>query len=80
MLQPAVDVASQGNKYVIEAELPGVKKENVNVRIGDGGRSITIEGKVVSRRGDPQFADANATSSKETTAATQPIEGMQHVK
>ncbi|KAI0086539.1 HSP20-like chaperone [Irpex rosettiformis] len=45
-LRPAVDVSEQGNNYIVEAELPGVQKENVQVRIGDGGRSVTIEGKV----------------------------------
>jgi HSP20 family molecular chaperone IbpA len=45
---PAVDVSEQGNKYVVEAEMPGVKKENVEVRIGDGGRSLTFEGKILA--------------------------------
>lgn len=43
--RPAVDVTEQDDKYVIEADLPGMKKDNVKVRIGDEGRSITIEGK-----------------------------------
>lgn len=47
--RPAVDVTEDGNSYIVEAELPGVKKENVEVRIGDGGRSVTIEGRT---RGD----------------------------
>lgn len=42
--QPAVDLSEQGNIYIIEAELPGVKKENLEVRVGDNGRSVTIEG------------------------------------
>ncbi|KAH9891622.1 HSP20-like chaperone [Cubamyces lactineus] len=63
MLRPAVDVSEQGDKYVVEAELPGVKKENVNVRIGDGGRTLTIEGKVFSRSGEPQQAQAADASS-----------------
>jgi HSP20 family molecular chaperone IbpA len=44
--QPIVDLTEDGNSYIVEAELPGVKKENLEVRIGDGGRSVTIEGKV----------------------------------
>lgn len=47
---PAVDVHEDGNSYVVEAELPGVKKENVELRIGDGGQSLTIEGKTFIRR------------------------------
>ncbi|KZT73809.1 HSP20-like chaperone [Daedalea quercina L-15889] len=75
MLQPAVDVSEEGNKYVIEAELPGVKKEDVNVRIGDGGRSVTIEGKVVSRRGEPQATEAPSATTSTPNAATQSAEG-----
>lgn len=54
--RPAVDVTEEGNQYVLEADLPGVKKENVDVRIGDGGRSITIEGKLTGRRSRLQTA------------------------
>ena len=52
--RPAVDVTEQGNKYIVEADLPGVAKENVEVRIGEGGRSLTIEGKVVSKGPEPE--------------------------
>ncbi|KIJ64435.1 hypothetical protein HYDPIDRAFT_111754 [Hydnomerulius pinastri MD-312] len=55
-LRPAVDVTEEGDSYVLEADLPGVKKENVDVTIGDGGRSITIHGKTFSRR------EGNATA------------------
>ena len=48
-LRPAVDVAEEGNSYVIEAELPGVRKEDINVEIGENGRSVTIQGKIVRR-------------------------------
>jgi len=44
-IRPAVDVTEEGDKYILEADLPGVKKENVDIRIGDGGRSVTIQGK-----------------------------------
>ena len=53
-LRPAVDVAEEGNSYVIEAELPGVRKEDINVEIGDNGRSVTIEGKIVRRSGQQE--------------------------
>ena len=67
-LRPAVDVTEEGKHYIVEAELPGVKKENVEVRIGDGGRSVTIEGKIVDRR-TPQVVEPKA---EETPA---PAEG-----
>ncbi|KAF8349278.1 HSP20-like chaperone [Amanita rubescens] len=45
--RPAVDVIEEGDKYVVAADLPGVKKEDVEVRVAEDGRSITIEGKMV---------------------------------
>lgn len=60
--RPPVDITEEGNNFVIEAELPGVKKENVEVRIGEGGRNLTIEGKVFSRgaRREPNFSEAQS--------------------
>ena len=55
-LRPAVDVAEEGNSYIIEAELPGVRKEDITVEVGDNGRSVTIEGKILRsprRQGQP---------------------------
>ncbi|KAG6852787.1 hypothetical protein C0991_009124 [Blastosporella zonata] len=52
--RPALDVREEGNKYVLEAELPGVRKDNIEVRIGDAGKSVTIEGKVVETRQEPK--------------------------
>ncbi|KAJ3486662.1 hypothetical protein NLI96_g4075 [Meripilus lineatus] len=69
-LRPAVDVTEEGKHYIVEAELPGVKKENVEVRIGDGGRSITIEGKVVDRRGEPPVVESTIAEG-----ASAPAEG-----
>ncbi|KAJ8473334.1 hypothetical protein ONZ51_g7934 [Trametes cubensis] len=80
MLRPAVDVSEQGDKYVVEAELPGVKKENVNVRIGDGGRTLTIEGKVFSRSGEPQqvqAADASSSAAGSSGTTDGASEGTQ---
>ena len=60
--RPAVDVTEQSGAYIVEADLPGVKKENLEVRIDDGGRSVTIAGKVVS--GSPR---AEGESSSEAS-------------
>ncbi|KAF9565661.1 HSP20-like chaperone, partial [Agrocybe pediades] len=70
--QPAVDVTDQGDKFIVEADLPGVPKENVEVRIGDNGRSITVEGKVTEKGGNLAQSGSNtdATSSTPTTAST----------
>ncbi|TBU62335.1 HSP20-like chaperone [Dichomitus squalens] len=85
-LRPAIDVHEQGDNYIVEAELPGVKKENVSVRIGDGGRSLTIEGKVFRRspetapqqdsqaQGTTESATSSTSTSDSTAVATKPEE------
>jgi HSP20 family protein len=40
---PMVDILDEGERYVVEAELPGVKKEEVSIDVGED--SITIEAK-----------------------------------
>lgn len=44
-----VELKEEPNHFYVEAELPGVKKNDLDVHVGDNGRSITIEGKVMAR-------------------------------
>jgi len=74
-LRPSIDVTEEGDKYVVESELPGVKKENVEVRIGDGGHSVTIEGKVFRRRNCSERPLEGAA----TSATTERSEGSDAV-
>ncbi|KAG8987205.1 hypothetical protein FRB90_003547 [Tulasnella sp. 427] len=41
---PHVHLNDEEGKYVVEAELPGIRKENLDISIGDNGRSLTIKG------------------------------------
>ncbi|KAG5645472.1 hypothetical protein DXG03_006017 [Asterophora parasitica] len=69
LTRPAIDVKEEGDKYIVEAELPGVQKDNIEVRIGDAGRSVTIEGRVVeTRRTQPQGRDTTTTDAQEATS------------
>ncbi|KAA1470007.1 HSP20-like chaperone [Dentipellis sp. KUC8613] len=69
--RPAVDVSEQNGIYLVEAELPGVKKEDVDVRIGDGGRSVTIEGRIVQNRVEKPSA-TSSESATDASAAAEP--------
>jgi HSP20 family protein len=44
---PLVDIEEADDAYVVEAELPGVKRENVNIELV--GNELTITGKVKER-------------------------------
>ncbi|MFQ5755949.1 MAG: Hsp20/alpha crystallin family protein [Acidiferrobacterales bacterium] len=45
-LVPPVDVSENDNEYMVRAELPGVKKEDINVTLEDG--VLTISGETKS--------------------------------
>ncbi|KLO19246.1 HSP20-like chaperone [Schizopora paradoxa] len=68
---PAVDLTEHESEFVVDAELPGVKKENIDIRIGDGGQSLTIEGKSFVK------SSTSSNAQPETPAATpgQPAAG-----
>jgi len=66
---PAVDLTEHGSEYVVEAELPGVRKENVEIRIGDGGQSLTIEGRSYVR--SPPTTESQSAETKDAPAVTE---------
>ena len=73
--QPALNLHEENDgTYVVEAEVPGVKKENLDVRIGDGGRSLTIQGRVFRRGASSETAESTAQASQTEKApeATSP--------
>jgi HSP20 family protein len=43
---PVVDVIDCGNEYVVKAELPGLKKENVQIELGTNELSLTARSDV----------------------------------
>ncbi len=49
---PAVDVSEDNNGYVVRAELPGVKKEDIDVSLEDGVLTINAETKSESEEKD----------------------------
>jgi len=79
-LRPSIDVTEEGNSFVVEADLPGVKKENVEVRIGDGGRSLTIEGKIFRRRNGSEDKPEVTPVAEATGTETPAEEGADATK
>ncbi|CAE7184535.1 unnamed protein product [Rhizoctonia solani] len=67
--QAAVEVTEEGNDVVVHAEVPGVKKENLDVQLSNNGQSLTIEGRV--HRASQAAAPAASESSVENTSATE---------
>jgi len=65
-LRPAIDITEEGKNYVLEAELPGVKKEDIEVHVGDNGRSVTIEGKLFSRKSLSRSTDMDTGESSKS--------------
>lgn len=62
---PHVHLSDEEGKYVVEAELPGINKENLDVSIGDNGRSLTIKGHASASSDDTaQRVEAEASSSQ----------------
>ncbi|KZP00714.1 HSP20-like chaperone, partial [Calocera viscosa TUFC12733] len=69
---PKTQLREVANGYVLEAELPGVRKEDLDVTIGEGGKTIRIEGKAVRRSESAVTAPAEGEAS-----ATAPAEPAQ---
>lgn len=53
---PAVDIRETDDKYLIEAELPGIKKEDVHIEVKDG--VLTIRGE---RKHEEEKKEGNYT-------------------
>jgi len=64
---PHVHMNEEDNRYVVEAEIPGVPKENLDISIGDNGRSLTIKGSTFASSEEP----APATQGQAQTGELQ---------
>lgn len=59
--------AEDGKNYLVEAELPGVKKENLKVEFSDNGEVLHIQGFKGSLPSSANTSDASATQSSATS-------------
>ncbi|KAG8951119.1 hypothetical protein FRC04_006778 [Tulasnella sp. 424] len=73
---PHVHLTDEADKYVVEAEVPGVPKENLDISISDNGRSLTIKGDTFSSsesasegKGKEKEVVSESTTSEEPAPA-----------
>jgi HSP20 family protein len=50
--QPLVDLADNGEEYVVKAELPGIKREDLKIEITENGIEISGETKTEQKEED----------------------------
>jgi HSP20 family protein len=77
---PALDVYEDKDSFIVKAELPGMKKEDIEVSLHDGSLSISGERKTESRREDSEvyraerfFGRFQRTVSLPTTVAADKV-------
>lgn len=66
--QAVVEVSEEGKEYIVRAELPGVAKEDLDIHVGNDGRSLTIEGHV--------HRSNKSRSTAQTPQTPTPAQGM----
>ncbi|CAE6463328.1 unnamed protein product [Rhizoctonia solani] len=72
--QAVVDVSEEEKEYTVRAELPGVQKKDVEVHIGNDGRSLTIEGHVHRTNKPAEGTAEQPQTSEKSKASEQPTE------
>ena len=72
--QASVEVSEDGNDIVVQAEVPGVQKENLDVHLGNNGQSLTIEGRVhrLTKSNAPAIEQAKSDAAENTTQGRLP--------
>lgn len=67
--QASVEISEEGNDIVVQAEVPGVQKENLDVHLGNNGQSLTIEGRVhrLNKSNAPAIEQAKPDAGENTT-------------
>lgn len=80
---PQVHMTEEDNRFVVEAEVPGVPKENLDISIGDNGRSLTIKGNTFASSEEgaasPQPQASTPATPGEAQVSKSPAEGKQRL-
>jgi HSP20 family molecular chaperone IbpA len=66
--RPNVELHEEHDAYVVEAEVPGYRKEDIQVHVGDDGRSITLSGTATKGQQQRQAQpDSSGSQSQKQT-------------
>ncbi|KAB5592069.1 hypothetical protein CTheo_4521 [Ceratobasidium theobromae] len=57
--QAVTELSEEGNEYVVRAEVPGVQKQDLDIHVGNDGRSVTIQGRVYRSNKEPTTPKSN---------------------
>jgi len=68
--RPNVELHEEHDSYVVEAEVPGYRKEDIQVHVGDNGRSVTVSGTVT--KGQQSRAEPQAQAQPDGGPSSQP--------
>lgn len=71
---PRIDVVEEPTKFVLSAELAGVRKEDVHIQVDADRRRLTIQGQTKSEYSSPPLPSAPLTEDAATDAQA-PVEG-----
>jgi HSP20 family protein len=52
--QPLIDIADSGKEYVVKAELPGIKKDDISIEVTENGIEISGETKTEEKEEDKE--------------------------
>ncbi|CAE6425511.1 unnamed protein product [Rhizoctonia solani] len=70
--QAVTELSEEEKEYVVRAELPGVQKKDLDIHVGNDGRSLTIEGRVHrTNKSQAQEPAENKQVSKDTSGPTE---------
>jgi HSP20 family molecular chaperone IbpA len=68
---PAVDFREQEAQYVLEAELPGLRKEDVSVDLDSSGKILTLSGQIQQERHKGEKPSKTDETPASTSAAAE---------
>jgi HSP20 family protein len=71
---PALDVHEQKDNFIVKAELPGMKKEDITVSLHDGSLSISGERKSETKQADAEVYRAERFLGRFQRTVTLPVQ------